>query len=152
MRPISERLASALASFEDGKRWVRGRLFSTYVDWPTRKRATEAREFCAIGALIKDAATHGEPIPADTSGYNNLTTFFAPFRQAFKTEAMHVIDTNDAAGSFQDVKAMFCAAIKQALADEAAQAVPDPWCRFDATTNTYVNILTGEHKHAHDHQ
>lgn len=131
MRKTSEILADALAKFEDGKRWIQGTLF-----WPLgqpvpadqqghiRKRALESDSFCSLGAIYKSMAEHGEITPED-SGFTVLDKVNPLVRGMGNGSAPYyysncgaVAGTNDNAKSFDEVKAMFCTGIKNALAEE----------------------------------
>lgn len=120
MRPTSEILIDALESFEGGKRWIKDRLLNTVPGAiPNKivpvKLAAEAESFCAVGAIYRSIAKHGE-LTGPMLNYdeikgvcNNLAKF---------TNGDRIVNVNDYAKNFTPVKELFCKAIKHAVEQE----------------------------------
>lgn len=120
MRKISEILTSSLERFEGGKNWIRGRMFDNVPQslFGSREEceaaAHAATKFCAYGAICKDMIEHGEP---------GHIIMGEPLKFYYKVERLMVNSNsvgfvpsrNDSASSFEEVKALFCLGIKNAL-------------------------------------
>ena len=110
MRPVSEILADALASLEDGKRWLQGQWYSDHKYDPEH-----AQKFCSLGAIKRSMIMAGEfernGRVAHTVKFRRVSSALAPTRKGIAT-------LNDSAKSFDEVRQMFCAGIKKALEEE----------------------------------
>lgn len=139
MRPMSEILADALVSFEDGKNWMRGTLYPGSDKLPAYtkdaefvKLATSAEKFCAYGAIFKSMVKHGE-LDHNPFARGDYTEASLPgkiemiVRGALpqSNQVKSITSVNDRAASFDEVKQMFCRGIKRALEIEKSQEEPN---------------------------
>ena len=124
MRPMSEILSDALASFDGGKRWIRVTLFPTLYRINSTdselfcQELQKADTFCAFGAVFKSMIAHKE---LDHNPFAVGDAYKDPRVsevQRLLVGTGSVAAQNDRAGSFNVVEEMFCNGIKRALAEE----------------------------------
>lgn len=121
MRKTSEILVSALERLgPNGENWIKGKLSNNNV--------SQGSKFCMLGALVKDAYVHGELRDSPFIPLSFYQRVLIPFRRLMPpSNSVHfgsenIAQFNDAPETtFQDVKNMFCAAIKVALDQETKE-------------------------------
>ena len=126
MRPMSEILSDALASFEGGKRWMRGTLYPDHKENHGKAfhdELQEADRYCAYGAIFKTMTAHGELVDNPFTGKSYGDPIVSQVEKLLAPPGRMVVSMNDSATSFKEVKQMFCAGIKRALAEEQQEAI-----------------------------
>lgn len=125
-RPWSQILAHALELFEGGRRWRRGALYNNYDPGGSHfvGAAKTANNFCAYGAIYKSMIEHGEldHNPFSVRSQEDDDTIITPIESLLTERKRKVVNVNDGATDFSEVKAMFCAGIKRALEQEQRDA------------------------------
>ena len=144
MRPMSEILSDALASFEGGKRWTHGTLWrdaegnATAVDSPVS--AETADTFCAYGAIYRSMHNHGEIDIASEQQQVNVVGWVEKLLP--KPPGWYVTSVNDQAETFEPVKKMFCGGVKRALMiEESGASINSLKTGYDVTTNQPVDYI-----------
>lgn len=129
MRKTSEILADALNEFDGGKRWMKGALVSKrYVkeeDESFKTALVESEKFCALGAICRSMAKHGELVGHPVLLFGGWGAFQERFGRVMvgSDSPKSIVTVNDSAISFEPVKEMFCRGIKNAIAEEEKEEV-----------------------------